>query len=62
MARELTKIADVVDQATEQLVKQGESDARLHMATQVRFNPLTVAMLAARDDLHRLIEECEAEE
>lgn len=57
LARELTKIADVLDAVDRHFVAQGAADAALHMAPTVRYNPLSVAVAAAKDDIHRIINE-----
>ena len=62
LRRELTKIADTLDMADAHFEAQGRADAALHMAPVVRYNPLSVAVTAAKDDIHRIIEELLDEE
>jgi hypothetical protein len=47
----------VIGAADRHFRAQGEADAALHMAQTVRFNPLAVSVAAAKDDIHRIIEE-----
>lgn len=58
MARELAKILDAVQWVNKALTAQGAHDAAMHMNNTTRFNPATVALMQAEDDLNRLIEEC----
>ena len=62
LARELTKITDIVSVAVIHFQNQARADAALHMAVAVRPNPLTVAMEAALFDLNRLIHELNEED
>ena len=61
LSRELTKISDTVSVACSHFEAQAQADAALHMATKVRPNPLTVAMLTAYADLVRLVNELNEE-
>lgn len=61
LARELTKIHDTMVLGTENMILRGRADATLHMAREVRYNPLTVAMIGSRDDLERIIAELQTE-
>jgi hypothetical protein len=61
LARELTKITDVVGVAVGHFQNQARADAALHMAVTVRPNPLTVAMETALADLVRLTNELNEE-
>lgn len=54
--RELEKIADTLDVASQHFRAESEMNAALHMNPTVRPAPLAVAVAAARDDIHRLIE------
>jgi hypothetical protein len=62
LARELTKILDTMEVAVTHFESQAQADAASHMATTVRPNPLTIAVVAARDDIKRLIRELEEPE
>jgi hypothetical protein len=55
--RELEKIAEAVDAAVRHFRAEAVMNAALHLSPTVRPAPLAVAIEAASDDLHRLIEE-----
>jgi hypothetical protein len=57
LARELTKISDVVSVAVEHFDHEAKMNAALHMASEVRPAPLATALKGAHADLHRLVEE-----
>lgn len=61
LARELQKIADVVDVIDTHFQAEAQMNAAQHMATTVRPAPLAMATTGAKDDLHRLIAELEEE-
>lgn len=59
LKRELQKILDAVQFATEHFEHEAFMNAALHCSRDVRATPLASKITIARDDLRRLIEECE---
>ena len=57
MQRELQKVLDAVVWVCDALEQQGRADAAMHMNPVVRYNPATVNLMQAREDLERLISE-----
>jgi hypothetical protein len=61
LARDLSKVFDVVEAADQHFRAEAQMNAALHMNPNVRPAPLAVAMAGARDDLDRIITELNEE-
>ena len=59
LARNLHKIHDTLVMAAEHFEAEAKMNAALHMAREIRPAPLAMAVVAARDDLDRILNELE---
>jgi hypothetical protein len=59
LKRELQKVLDVLDVASQHFEHEAKMNAALHMAPAVRPAPLAVAITGARDTLRQVIEDDE---